>query len=209
MNRSTFRQCLRRAALLLVCGALAACADPKGDYKPEAGDVVFQSFPHSPLTDAIETASQSPYSHCGLVVRKGQGFAVLEAIGPVMETPLDLWIRRGRDQGFAAFRLKPEQAGKIDSFITAAYRFRGRPYDMHYDFDDEKIYCSELVFKAFRNATGEELGIVRKLGDLQWKPVEKFIRVLEGGKLPLDRPMITPKDLSEAPQLQLLVKKDI
>jgi len=38
-------------------------------YRPVEGDLLFQSLPHCPLVDAIENATQSSYSHCGMVVR--------------------------------------------------------------------------------------------------------------------------------------------
>jgi hypothetical protein len=58
---------------------------------PREGDVVFQSLPHGDLVDAIEGISQSPFSHCGVVVRGADGgWRVIEAIGDVHETPLNL-----------------------------------------------------------------------------------------------------------------------
>jgi uncharacterized protein YycO len=135
------------------------------------------------------------------------GFVVLEAVGPVKKTALSSWIQRGREKAFAVYRLTASYQNKTEEVIKAALTFLGRPYDIHYSFDDEKIYCSELVFKAFQKATGEELGQVKRLGDLNWQPNEAFIRQLEGGLLPLDRAMITPRDLSEAKQLQLVFRR--
>jgi hypothetical protein len=39
------------------------------------------------------------------------------------------------------------------------------------------------------------------LGDLNWKPFERFIREMEGGALPLGRPMITPVGVTRSPAL--------
>ncbi|MBI1852820.1 MAG: hypothetical protein HYR85_20965 [Planctomycetes bacterium] len=72
---------------------------------------------------------------------------------------------------------------------------------MGYSMDDDAIYCSELVFKAFKNATGEPLGATQRLSALDWPPFVALIRRLEG-TVPLDREMITPRALSEAPQLR-------
>ncbi|MDQ8205862.1 hypothetical protein, partial [Pelagicoccus sp. SDUM812003] len=72
---------------------------------------------------------------------------------------------------------------------------------IQYDFDDEKIYCSELIFKAFRDVFHEDLGEVVTLGDLDWRPYEEFIRSIDPS-LPLERKMITPRHLSEAAQLE-------
>ena len=163
---------------------------------------MFQSLPHNPLVDAIEGATRSPYSHCGIVLQREGRFYVLEAIGPVKETALDEWLARGRLQQFAVFRFKEPYRSRIPRIIERARLLLGRPYDNHYDFDDARIYCSELVFKAFRAEVGEDLGKVRRLGDLGWKPYTVTILQIENGALPLDREMITPKDLSEGNQLE-------
>ncbi len=90
----------------------------------------------------------------------------------------------------------------VPAIIAAAERYEGRPYDIHYDLDDEKIYCSELLFKAVCDATGKKLGRIRRLGELNWRPYEGVIRSIENGGLPLEREMITPRDFSEAPELR-------
>ena len=206
--------CLAMRQICLILLAIfsllnAGCGDSHvgRGYEPQVGDVIFQSFPHSPLTDAIETVSRSSYSHCGMIVRTAFGFRVLEAIGPVTTTSLDDWIQRGRNHGFAVYRLRPAYSKQLTAFVDAAKGFVGRPYDIHFGFDDATIYCSELVFTAFKQATGENLGIVRKLGDLNWKPEEAFIRKIENGGLPLDREMITPKELAAATQLELVIQR--
>lgn len=172
-------------------------------YEPQVGDILFQSLPHAPLVDVIEAVTQSPYSHCGIVDRfNDKRFLVVEAIGPTVETELPEWLARGRNGGFVVYRLDPKYADKLPAVLASARKHMGKPYDVHYDLDDAKIYCSELIFKAFRDATGEQLGTIRKLGDLNWKPNEAFIRYIESGGLPLEREMITPKDLAEAKQLR-------
>jgi len=171
-------------------------------YARREGDIVFQSVPHGDLVDAIEGITGSPYSHCGVVVREGGAWLVIESIGEVRETPLSSWVRRGRADRFAVYRLKPPYAKNIPRFIAELRPFLGRPYDYRYQMDDESLYCSELVWKAYKNATGEELGALVKLGDMNWKPFEETIRKYEGGPPPLDRLMITPRHLSEAKQLE-------
>ena len=86
--------------------------------------------------------------------------------------------------------------------MSAAESYTGRPYDFHYALDDDYIYCSELVYKGFKKVIGRGLGQTKQLGDLNWRPHEAFIRSMEDGALPLAREMITPVDLSRAPELQ-------
>ena len=68
--------------------------------------------------------------------------------------------------------------------------------------DDESIYCSELIYKAYRDATKGSLGKLVKLGDLKWRPYQQIIERLEGGPVPVEREMITPRDLALAEPLQ-------
>ena len=174
------------------------------NYQPQEGDIVFQSLNGSELGTVIEAATKSAYSHCGIVTQTGDQWKVLEAIGPVQEVPLADWIERGREGKVAVYRLKPAYRNQIPPMIQAARTYRGKPYDIQYEFDDEKIYCSELIFKAFKQATGEELGKAVSLGELDWRGHEAFIRRITGGSLPLDRKMITPADLARATQLELV-----
>ncbi len=190
--------------MLLLFSSLGARADLPSGFVPEEGLVVFQSLPRSPLVEAIEGSTHSPYSHCGILHRTAAGdWIVIEAIGPVKETPLEEWIDQARDHRVAAFRIHaPLTPGIIPKFIAAAQAYVGRPYDIHYRFDDEAIYCSELVFKAFRAATGQDLGKVQALGELDWGKYTALIQQIEQGPVPVERLMITPRAVSEAAQLE-------
>lgn len=171
------------------------------EYAPQIGDVYFQSLPPSPLVVAIEGVTQSSYSHCGILNHVDGKWVVHEAIGPVRVTPLADWIDQGVDGGYDVYRLTEPYQSKIAALLKATESYMGRPYDIQYDFDEQKIYCSELIFKAFKSVYGEDLGEVVALGDLNWKPHEAFIRQIDPS-LPLKRLMITPKGLSEAKQLR-------
>ncbi|MDP6118092.1 MAG: YiiX/YebB-like N1pC/P60 family cysteine hydrolase [Planctomycetota bacterium] len=173
-------------------------------YSPREGDMIFQSMPQNDLVVAIEGVTKSKYSHCGIVIKEGGQWSVLEAIGPVKKTSLWNWSRRGRGGNFWSYRLKDEYQKKIPEVINQAKKFMGKPYDVRYRMDDERIYCSELLYKAFKAATGEELGKAERLGDLNWKPFERTIRKYEQGEPPLDRRIITPVGVSKATQLGLV-----
>jgi hypothetical protein len=209
---------MRLAVLLLICVSLAWVYQAQCIflftrlplvyyylcYSPREGDVVFQSLPHDgKLVDAIEGITHSPYSHCGVVLRNDKNqWVVIESIFDVHETPLFLWMLRGRGGDFAAYRLDPKYSPLLPEFRKDLLSYRGRSYDYNYDMtDDREVYCSDLVYLAFQKASGEKMGTLEKLGDLDWKPYEHFIRSEQGGELPLDRVMITPASLARAPQL--------
>jgi uncharacterized protein YycO len=191
--------------LVLACIHLfTTCTRIAGRYEPQEGDIVFQSLPHCELVDAIEGVSGSPYSHCGVVVKLEGSWQVIEAIRNVHYTNLDPWIARGRCGMFSACRLKDKYRDRIAEWKRALAGYLGKPYDYSYDMDDEYIYCSELVYKAFGKVYGEEIGSLEKLGELNWRPYANAIAKLERGNPPLDRLMITPVRVSRAQQLTLV-----
>ena len=59
------------------------------------GDLIFQTS-LSGQSKAIQLATKSKYSHCGLIYKDGNDFYVFEAVQPVKRTPLDKWIARGQ-----------------------------------------------------------------------------------------------------------------
>jgi len=133
----------------------------------------------------------------------GADWQVIEAIGPVKETA----SRRGRCRAaMGAFRsIASRRVSGQDPSLRQGAQKKGirksTVNDYHYDMDDAAIYCSELIYKAFRTATGEELGHLQKLGETPLEPYEPVIKQLEGGQVPLERLMITRAPL-RGPQLE-------
>jgi hypothetical protein len=90
---------LRTLLLLVLC--LPACREERRvskalpdrpdevAYHWQEGNLLFQSLFRVPLVDAIEGSTGSPFSHCGILHRRADGWVVIEAIGPVKETPLE------------------------------------------------------------------------------------------------------------------------
>jgi hypothetical protein len=167
-------------------------------YPKQEGDILFQSLPREELVDAIEGITESPWSHCGVLARRNDKWVVVEALGVVRETPLHLWVARGRGGRFAIYRVKDLGPEQVESVKRSLDGFLGLPYDFSYAPDDREIYCSELVYKSFENGTALRLGEWERLGDLRWQPFEPFIRSMENGDLPLDRRMITPVALTRS-----------
>jgi len=204
----------RHLALSAFALALASCTGTKqtATYQPMDGDILFQSLPNEPgmdLVDAIEGATESPYSHCGMVFQEDDNWWVIEAIGPVKVTQLQDYIDRGRDDKLWAYRFKEEHRKHIPAALAAMKEDLGKPYDPRYRFDSEAIYCSELIYRGWQSATGHGLGKVVTLGSLKWERYKPVIEAIEGpGNHPLDREMITPRDLAKAPELERVWAKD-
>lgn len=143
----------------LVClGALIGVAE--GTQPPEVplqnGDVVLQAST-SERSALIRKASRSPYSHVGLVEVAKDGVFVIEAVQPVSRTPLATWVKRGEGGWVTVLRPKGLDAKTRTRVVAAAKKELGKPYDARYRWDDERLYCSELVVKAF--ARGADLSV--------------------------------------------------
>jgi len=179
-------------------------------YSPQEGDVVFQSLPHGDLVDVIEGITHSPYSHCGVVLLNDKKqWVVIESIFNVHETPLFQWEFRGRGGDFTAYRFDLKYSALVPDFKRQLLSYLGRPYDFDYDMtNDQAVYCSDLVYLAFDKTSGEKMGKLEKLGDLDWKPYESFIQSEQQGALPLNRVMITPASLARASQLHEVYRSD-
>jgi len=178
----------------------------RGFYVPQEGDVVFQSLPGgSDLMVTIEGATHSPFSRCGAVVKKDGRWMVIEAIGEVHFTPLFEWIVVAGAITWPLTGLNRSSRRKIPAMITGMEKRLGRPYDYRYELGDDRVYCSSLVYKGWQVATGKPPGHLVRLGDLDWKPYRVVIQKYDEcgpDDLPLDRLMITPRDLAQAPELE-------
>jgi hypothetical protein len=69
------------------------------------GDIVFQTS-LSAQSKAIQMATHSRYSHCGILFKDKSGWFVLEAVQPVKKTSLDTWIAKGEGGAYEIRRLK-------------------------------------------------------------------------------------------------------
>jgi hypothetical protein len=175
-------------------------------YKPQVGDLIFQSLVSSERVRLIEGVTNSEFSHVGILKQDKNGnWVVVEAMTSVHETPLWRYIARSRFDHFAVYRLRAPYRAYIPKFMDEIKKYNGRPYDFYYDMDDGHIYCSELPYKAFKSASGIELGELKTVAQLNWKPYESIIRKYDNGALALERIMITPVDLSKAKELELIL----
>ena len=82
--------------------------------------------------------------------------------------------------------------------------FMGKSYDLTFEWSDEKIYCSELIWKVFQRATGIEIGELEKLSDfdLSHKIVQEKMKKRYGENIPLNEIVISPKAIFESKLLK-------
>lgn len=172
-------------------------ADSAKDNGFQSGDLIFQTSLSS-QSKAVQLASRSVYSHCGIIYKEGSQFFVFEAVQPVKRTRLDKWIARGKDGKYVVKRLK-----NADEVLTSAALkkmkavgdgFKGKNYDLTFEWSDDRIYCSELIWKIYQRATGVEIGKLGKLRDfdLTSNVVKKKMKERYGDNIPMDETVISP-----------------
>ena len=132
------------------------------------GDLIFQTS-LSGQSRAIQEATGSKYSHCGIIYRDGCDYFVYEAVQSVKSTPLAQWIARGKGGHYVVKRLAGADSLLTERNIAAmrreAARFAGRDYDLTFGWSDDRLYCSELIWKIYDRTLGIRLGNLQRLGD--------------------------------------------
>jgi hypothetical protein len=88
-----------------------------------------------------------------------------------------------------------------------ADNFIGKNYDKTFEWSDDKIYCSELIWKIYQRATGIEIGQLEKLSDLDLtnEAVKSIMKKRYGNKIPLNETVISPSSIFESELLITVV----
>lgn len=183
---------------------LESCHSSTKAYKN--GDIIFQ-ISLSAQSKAIQLATQSQYSHCGIIYQKGNEYFVFEAVQPVKLTPLKEWIARGKNQHYVIKRLKNARSiltpNVLVSMQKEGEKLRGKKYDIYFGWDDQRIYCSELVWKIYKRGANIEIGKLQRLRDfdIDHKVVRKKLKERYGERIPLSEKVISPASIFEDSQL--------
>lgn len=192
--------------LLAAIISLAECSEvsQSAAYEPEEGDLVFQALGREQdLVVAIEGVTESAYSHVGVLLKHDEQWTVIEArTNGVVYIPFEKWKTYCREGRWAAYRMKATQRRHLPRFLAALHPHAGKEYDFKFELTENKLYCSELVYHAWKEATGQSLGQLARLGDLNWKPHRATIEKYNGGSVVLVRRIISPVALSRAEQLE-------
>ncbi len=176
-------------------------ADAAGEWR--TGDILVIDV-GGEVAEVVRGMTHSPYTHCGIVVRDDGRLKVVEAVDPVREIPLEDFLGQAREGRFVHLRVDGLSDDRATAVVEEARGFLGRRYDDRFEWDDDRIYCSELVYKAFQRGAGVALGTRHRIRDLDWKPYEEFIRSRADGDLPLERELITPAELVRTPATRIL-----
>lgn len=167
----------------------------------QSGDVIFQSS-NSGQSLAIKLATKSVYTHCGMLFEQNGKWMVLEAVEPVCWTPFETWIKRGDNDAYLVKRLKNADSlltkETISTMIELGNTWEGLHYDGYFGWDDERIYCSELVWKIYHRTLQLEVGRLQQLSDfdLSHPEVQKIVNQRYGENIPWNETVISPREIA-------------
>ncbi|TAE68970.1 MAG: YiiX family permuted papain-like enzyme [Bacteroidetes bacterium] len=173
----------------------------------QEGDIIFQ-ISLSGQGKALKLATKSNYTHCGIIFVMKNEFFVYEAIQPVQFTPLKTWIDRGDGGHFVVKRLKNSTKiltkNILEKMKENGNKMKGKNYDIHFGWSDDKIYCSELVWKIYKSATNIEVGKIQKLKDfdLTSQEVKQKMKERYGNYFPLEENVISPISIFKSDKLE-------
>ena len=176
------------------------------EQKVQNGDIIFQTSKSS-QSKAIQLATNSKYSHMGIIYENDGQFFVYEAVQPVKLTPLAEWINRGENGHYVIKRLENADQILTNSTLTQmkqiGEQFKGKPYDIYFEWSDDRIYCSELVWKIYKEATGIEIGELEELSnfDLSDEIVQQKMKERYGDNIPKGEKVISPAAMFNSDKL--------
>lgn len=203
---------LERLFLVFITITLVSGCSEELETSIQSGDIIFQST-NSRQCKAVKLATKSKYSHVGIVLEIDGELIVYEAVQPVKMTPLADWIRHGENGHYVAKRLKNADkiltSAVLSDMENIANGYLGKNYDIYFNWSDEKIYCSELVWKVYKEATGIEIGNLKTLKDfdLSSNRVQSIMAERYGNNIPYDEDVISPAGMFNSEKLVLIEQK--
>lgn len=173
------------------------------------GDIIFQSNSAFDEGKAIQIVSKSPLTHCGVLFKEGKEWFVYEAVQPVTKTPLKDFVKTANGETYAVRRLRdeepltPDALKKMKEYMESNV---GKDYDHKFGWGNDKMYCSELVWKAYYEATRLKVGKVKMVGDFDLTDplVKRLVEERYGKNVPTSEPTITPGDVFNSRRLKTI-----
>lgn len=202
-------------AVLLACleiGILLSSCNTSSSTLRD-GDLLFCVADNSVMSNAIVDATQMEkvnYDHVAI-------YAVIDNTPSVIEAnPKDGVICRSLDDfmedvtdingGKGITVMRVTQSIDLKAAIQRARQFIGRPYDWSYLPDNEKLYCTELVYECYLNNDGKPIFKANPMtfkdskGNIPDFWVDLFSRL--GEPIPEGVIGTNPNDLSQSPALE-------
>lgn len=171
------------------------------------GDIIFQTS-ESEQCEAVRIATNSKFSHCGIIFIENGKTYVYEAVQPVKVTLFQDWITHGKKSQYVVKRLKNSRKQLTIEQIKAMKEYGksmvNKNYDIYFGWSDSEIYCSELVWKIYKNGANIELCSTKELKDfnLNHPLVQRIMYQRYGSQIPYSEKVVAPSQLHDSELLE-------
>lgn len=209
MKKLTFIALFTLVSVLLIALKNPDLLDDIPSVEYQTGDIIYQSSNYG-QSKAVKLATHSKYSHVGMVLNTDSGVFVLEAVQPVQIMPINSWIARSKSKDYCLQRLLKNQDLEIynEGLEKFIHENVGKNYDLLFEWSEDRLYCSELVWKVYKEVYGIELSNLKQLKDfdLTHPYVKGMLAERYGKTLPLEQSVVAPQDLYESNLLKIIVE---
>lgn len=178
--------------LLIILVLLCSSCRRGGDLTSlREGDIVFietTSF----QSKFVKLGMLSIWSHCGIAVNTDNGVQIMEADTMVRILPIERFIDRSVGKKYIIRRPTQQLTQPIDK-----EKWLGKWYDLKFSFDNEEVYCSELVWLIYKEQ-GIELCPPIKINEHFMVRFPVMQRALEARGISPEQEAVAPCDLLRA-----------
>ncbi len=174
--------------LVLLCGSCRRGGDLSALRE---GDILFietTSF----QSKFVKLGMMSIWSHCGIAVNTPEGVQIMEADTTVRILPVEKFVAKSVGGKYIIKRPEQQLTQPIEQ-----EKWLGRWYDLKFSFDNDHVYCSELVWLIYKEQ-GIELCPPIRINEhfmVRFKPLQRAL--LERGISP-EQEAVAPCDLLRA-----------
>lgn len=148
----------------------------------QSGDVIVRNG-RDEVSDVVRSFNRKDktYSHCGIILVENDTVFVYHALGGVynpsqalLREPIDRFCASSQTDKFAVYRynLNTEQRAKLRSLVQE-YHKNKLPFDLFFNYDtNDKMYCSEFVFKCLNHVLDNALSKYLTKGNLLYISID-------------------------------------
>lgn len=178
------------------------------------GDVILQPL-NCNACWLIEKEEGGPYSHMGMVISNSGRQYVVESIVGVNILPLEKFIKRPTlkrkhlvIRNHEINKLYEDEVGfkkwENELFLRFMMKFYKTPYDNEFDWDNDKLYCSEMVTKLLNPYLEEKIGTKKMHFNQNREHWEKYFE----GNIPDGKPGNSPMDFYRSELFEVIGELD-
>ena len=175
------------------------------------GDLIFVGAQTEELSGAIsrvtKISEKTNFDHVGLIEKTSDSIFVLHAApmgGSQREEIHHFYTSQTEKKNkIVIYRLQKEYQATIPNAITKAKTMLGKPYNWLYILNNDELYCSDFVERAFRNDKIFEL-IPMNFKNKETGIIDDFwidFYKKKGKEVPQDEPGTNPNQLASSDKL--------